>query len=237
MTDLKNAKIAVINFSGNVGKSTVSKHLLVPRMEGATLLAVETINADEGADLTVNGAQFGDVQAALLTADGAVLDIGASNVEAVMGMMGKYKGSHEDFDLFVIPVTKDDKQLRDTIGTIMALARMGVSGKRIVVVMNQVEPGEKVEEAFAGLFAFHAASGGFTLRPQAAIYFNEVYQKSREVGLSVSELGADETDWKAVIRETADPQVKADAVQRLMLRRLALSANENLDTVFAALAA
>ena len=42
---------------------------------------------------------------------------------------------------------------------------------------------------------------------------------------------------KAVIRETADPQVKADAVQRLMLRRLALSANENLDTVFAALAA
>ena len=55
MTKLKNAKIAVINFSGNVGKSTISKHLLVPRLEDAVLLAVETINADEGADLTVNG--------------------------------------------------------------------------------------------------------------------------------------------------------------------------------------
>lgn len=136
MTKLKNAKIAVINFSGNVGKSTISKHLLVPRLEDAVLLAVETINADEGADLTVNGQQFGDVQTALLTADGAVLDIGASNVEAVMAMMAQYKGSHEDFDLFVVPVTKDGKQMRDTMGTISTLVDMGVAADKIAVVMN-----------------------------------------------------------------------------------------------------
>lgn len=237
MSELKNAKIAVINFSGNVGKSTVSKHLLQPRMDGAILLAVETINADEGADLTVTGQQFGAVQTALLTADGAVLDIGASNVEAVMAMMEKYKGSHEDFDLFVVPVTKDAKQMLDTIGTIETLQDMGVPAAKIVVVMNQVEPGEKVEEAFRALFAYHAKSGGFTLRPQAAIHFNEIYQKAREVGLTVSELVADETDWKAIIRETDDPDEKARAVQILMLRRLALSADENLNDVFAALAA
>lgn len=57
------------------------------------------------------------------------------------------------------------------------------------------------------------------------------------MGLSVAELVADETDWKAVIRDATDPSEKAAAVQRLMLRRLALSANENLDNVFAALAA
>jgi len=27
-------KVAVINFSGNVGKTTVARHLLAPRMEG-----------------------------------------------------------------------------------------------------------------------------------------------------------------------------------------------------------
>ncbi len=41
-------KVAVINFSGNVGKTTIAGHLLVPRIDGAELIAVETINADEG---------------------------------------------------------------------------------------------------------------------------------------------------------------------------------------------
>ena len=40
-------KIAVINFSGNVGKSTVARHLLLPRIAGAELIAVESINSDE----------------------------------------------------------------------------------------------------------------------------------------------------------------------------------------------
>ena len=38
-------KIAVINFSGNVGKSTVARHLLLPRVEGADLISVESLNA------------------------------------------------------------------------------------------------------------------------------------------------------------------------------------------------
>ena len=38
-------KLAVINFSGNVGKSTIARHLLLPRIAGATLLAVESVNA------------------------------------------------------------------------------------------------------------------------------------------------------------------------------------------------
>jgi len=41
-------KIAVINFSGNVGKTTVARHLLLPRIRGAELIAVESLNADEG---------------------------------------------------------------------------------------------------------------------------------------------------------------------------------------------
>ena len=40
-------KVAVINFSGNVGKSTIARHLLTPRIEGAELISIESINADE----------------------------------------------------------------------------------------------------------------------------------------------------------------------------------------------
>ena len=41
-------KIAVINFSGNVGKTTIARHLLLPRIPGAELITVESVNADEG---------------------------------------------------------------------------------------------------------------------------------------------------------------------------------------------
>ncbi len=237
MAEGKNLKIALINFSGNVGKSTLAKHLFQPRLGNAELVAIETINADEGADMTVNGQRFGQVQEVLLTADSAVIDIGASNVEAVMAMMRQYKGSHEDFDLFVIPVTKDMKQLRDTIGTIDALRAMGVPAHKIHVVPNMVDPGEKVEEAFEALFNYHADEGGFTLRPQAAIHFNEVYQKARESGVTVCELVDDQTDWKAALRTAANDQEKMRAISMITLRRLALSAKDNLDAVFASVAA
>ena len=48
-------KVAVINFSGNVGKTTIARHLLVPRMAGAELIAVESINADEGQATAIRG--------------------------------------------------------------------------------------------------------------------------------------------------------------------------------------
>ncbi|MEA7619001.1 transcriptional regulator, partial [Salmonella enterica subsp. enterica serovar Virginia] len=41
-----NIKIAVVNNSGNMGKSTICDSLLLPRLEGAKVVKVETINTD-----------------------------------------------------------------------------------------------------------------------------------------------------------------------------------------------
>jgi hypothetical protein len=46
-------KIAVMNYSGSVGKTIISSYLLYPRMAGAKFFAIETINmsaADLGVD-------------------------------------------------------------------------------------------------------------------------------------------------------------------------------------------
>ena len=48
-------KLAVISFSGNVGKSTISRHLLAPRLRGARVIAIESINADEGQSQSMRG--------------------------------------------------------------------------------------------------------------------------------------------------------------------------------------
>lgn len=109
-------KIAVINFSGNVGKTTISRHLLMPRIPGAELIAIENINADEShRGQSLRGRQFGELQEYMQTVNSLIVDIGASNVEDLMALMRRYRGSHEDFDFFVVPTVAARKQQQDTM--------------------------------------------------------------------------------------------------------------------------
>lgn len=232
---MKPMKVAVINFSGNVGKSTVAKHLLKPRIPEAEFIAVESINSDEGEGEVVKGQQFGWLQEQLMMIDSAVVDIGASNVEDFVKLMQQYRGSHEDFDLFVVPAVKEHKQIKDTIATIQALKSMGVPPKKIRVVYNMLEQDETVEDAFYPLIQYQEETKAFTQRLNAAIDYSELYQKLRVYRTSVEELIADQTDYKAKLREAKDQEEKSKCVAMISMRRLALSAQENLDAVFAAI--
>lgn len=230
-------KIAVLNFSGNVGKSTIAKHLLLPRIEDAELISVETINSDESDGEAVKGSEFGALSEQLLLTESAVIDVGSSNVEQFVRLMDQYKGSHEDVDFFVIPVVKESKQMRDTINTINTLSKMGVDSARIRVVFNMIETDDAIDDAFYPLLEFHKASKSFTLRRKAAIQFSELYQRLRSLGIGISELLADQTDLKAKLRECQDVDEKQDIVTRISARRLATSADQNLNAVFATLTA
>ena len=42
-------KVCVLNFSGNVGKSTIAAHLLQPRLN-AQVFSVESLNVDASSD-------------------------------------------------------------------------------------------------------------------------------------------------------------------------------------------
>jgi hypothetical protein len=126
-------RVAVINLSGNVGKTTIARHLLVPRIEGAQFIAFESINADEGHGQSLRGRQFAELQEHLQTLDSVVADIGASNVEDLLDLMRKYQGSHENFDYFVIPTVATLKQQQDTIAILAELARLGVPASQLRV--------------------------------------------------------------------------------------------------------
>lgn len=228
-------KIAVINFSGNVGKTTVSKHLLMPRMTSAVYFAVESINSgEEENDIAVRGKAFGALSEELLLIDDGVVDVGASNVEDFVKHMQQYRGSHADFDYFVVPVVKDAKQIKDTIATIQALNAMGVESKRIRVVFNKLESDEKVEDVFHPIFAFHDDKKMFTLKATAVIHENELYERLGRDKVSIHDVLNDGTDWKAKLKEAKDQAEKETIVRRISMGRLAQAANENLDTVFKA---
>jgi len=164
--------------SVNVGKSTVSRHLLAPRLGNAPIIAVESINSDGTNGPAVHGEQFGEIQEHLLKVDEAVIGIGASNVENFVNLMKSYSGSHDDFDLFVVPAVPDAKQERNTISTIAALPDdIGIPKDKIRVVFNMVDPKHSVEDRFATLFNFHATHHDFILRKEATMHLHEIYAK------------------------------------------------------------
>ena len=225
-------KVAVINFSGNVGKSTVARHLLLPRMNNATVIPVESINSDGTQVEAIKGKQFGELQEALMLVDDAVVDVGASNVEDFVNLMKQYKGSHEDFDYFVIPTVPKNKQMRDTISTIDALADIGVPAKKIRLVFNMVEIDDVPERVFAGLFEYHGAAKTFTLRPEAVIHVNDIYGKIKGAEQGIRDILNDPTDYKAKIKTAKDSDEKLHCAQMVGIKRLAAGVTDELDAVF-----
>lgn len=228
-------KAAVINFSGNVGKTTVARHLLMPRIAGAELIAVESLNADEGQGQALRGRQFGELQEYLHTVENVVVDIGASNVEDLLALMHKYRGSHEDFDCFIVPTVAALKQQQDTIATLAELARLGVPASRLRLVFNMVDDGVEVSQAFDTLLAFLAEKPIARACMDCRLGTNEIYERVRATGADLSELARDQTDYKALIAKARDTAEKLALAQKLATRRLAYGVVPELEACFAAL--
>jgi hypothetical protein len=228
-------KLAVINFSGNVGKTTVARHLLAPRIPGCQVVSVESINADDGQPVTIRGRQFAQLQEFLQSVDDVVIDIGASNVEDLLKLMRRYRGSQEDFDAFVVPTVPARKQQQDTAATLAELARIGVPAARLRLVFNQVDDDSPIGQAFETLLAYCAASGVVQPRTEACMTFNEVYARVRGTGQSLHELAADSTDYKAQVARATSASDKLALAQKLATRRLACGVVPELDACFAAL--
>ena len=228
-------KLAVINFSGNVGKTTVARHLLAPRIPGCQVVAVESINADDGPSVTIRGRQFAQLQEFLHSVDNVVIDVGASNVEDFLKLMRRYRDSQEDFDGFIVPTVPARKQQQDTAATLAELARIGVSPDRLRLVFNQVDDDNPIERTFDTLLSYCASTGVARARMGAFLSFNEVYALVRGTTQTLAELAADRTDYKEAIGRATTQSDKLALAQRLAVQRLARGVFPELDACFEAL--
>ena len=228
-------KTIVMNFSGNVGKSTVARHLLSPRMNNARIIPVESINSDGTQDEAMRGKQYGDLLELMSVMEDVVVDVGASNVEDFVALMKKYDGSHEDFDYFVIPTVKNTKQQNDTISTIEALHEIGIPAKSIRLVFNMVDDADNIQKSFDRLFKYHASSKNFMLRPDAVIHENEIFLKLKNSAESISDILSDPTDLKALLKAESDPEEKMNIAAKIGIKRLASGVTKELDGVYKSL--
>jgi len=228
-------KIAVISFSGNVGKSTIARHLLAPRIPGAKVISIESINASEAQDHIIRGRQFAELQEYLQMFNHVVVDIGASNVEEMLALMRRYDGSHEDFDYFILPTVPVPKQQQDTIATIVALTRIGVPFGKLRLVFNMVDQEMDFEREFESVLAFAKGLSQDLASPDCRLGTNEIYGFVNRAHAVISELASDPTDYRRLIANASSPRERVALAQKLAYRRLAIGVLPELDRCFAAL--
>jgi hypothetical protein len=229
-------KVAVISFSGNVGKTTIARHLLAPRMPGAKVVCVESINAAESEDHVIRGRQFAELQEYLQVIDDVIVDIGASNVEELLALMRRYRGSHEDFDYFIVPTVPAGKQQQDTMATLAELSRLGVPADKVRLVFNMVDDGTDIERVFDPVLAFVRLSPVARVSLDCRLGTNEIYSRVNGSGADLSALAADPSDYRSLIAAATGSTERLALAQRLATRRLASGVVPELDACFVALA-
>ena len=213
----------------------MARHLLAPRIAGAKVIAIESINADDGQTDALRGRQFDELQEYLKTVDDVVVDIGASNVEDLLALMRKYRGSHEDFDYFVIPTVPALKQQQDMVATLTELIRIGIPASKLRVVFNQVEDDTRIRQTFDILLDFIEENAPAQASTLCRLGANEIFERVKGTGAGLTELSRDETDYEGLIAQASGTAEKVALAQKLATRRLALGVVPELDECFAAL--
>ena len=228
--------IVVMSFSGNVGKSTLIRHLFMPRLPGYTLKEVESINTSGNTDAAVvHGMNIGKHLDDLILSDNTIFDVGASNVEAFIDALKVREGAHEDIALFVVPATPDEKQKLDAVNTVSYLLKYGTDPSKICVIFNLVPPaliGDDIAEQFKPFFRMKKDYPAMNVSVENAVYKNELFNKLTRTGYSVAELASDETDYKAMIAKETDEKVKAELAKKLTFVRMSKAIEKELDKLF-----
>jgi hypothetical protein len=233
-------KIAVLNYSGSVGKTVAAHHLLKPRMPDAAFFSVETINqsaSDLGA-LEVSqlqGKKFGELLEALVLEDDAIVDVGASNIETFFESMSRFSDAEHEFDLYVVPVTPDQKAWQESLKTVEALSNIGVSAKNIRLLPNRIvaDPADEIP----AIFNYVEKTKKARISEEAYLFESEIYGYLAAKRMSFTELIDDGIDYRALAKSEMDAEKAKDYARMYRWKKLAIPVRNNLDDAYTALVA
>ena len=234
-------KIMVLNSSGSVGKSTITRELFAPRLDNPLIIEVEGQNtstkdflSDKNKkyfDLKVFDNSFENLYLDLIENNDVIVDVGASQLENFFAELDKMAGVEMLFDYFVVPTINTDKAQNDTIKTLVFLRdTKNIDAEKIKVIFNGVK--NSVESDFGTLLSA-AKNLGFNLDAELYIRENKVFN---EIGLMRKTLAdvyqSDLNAYKDRILGAATPQLKIALVKMDMANRLGHTAIDDLDLCF-----
>ncbi|MCI9687712.1 StbB family protein [Vibrio parahaemolyticus] len=225
--------IAVVNNSGNVGKSTICDILLKPRLEGAQVVKVETINSDGTNDEKISAEQFEDVLNKMDEHDCSIIDVGSSNIENFLLKMQEFKSSHEDIDYFLVPVTPSNKQQVDSATTIQNLMTLGIEPERVKVVFNMANKKLAVTKEYAEFLS--GIPSGISLSEYPVIFESTVFDLLAKIDRPFLDVLNDKRDYRSLIRQSESKEERSILSFERSAHRLVNGFNDELDQTFSAL--
>ena len=250
---LESAKlVAVINKTGNVGKTTIGSCMIAPRLPDlAIVVYVENTNhipnqLPPPVGKVYGAQEFGDVESELLkaiqTGKSCLIDFGAADFNTIMDMLSQYTEVRDCVDAFIIPCTPSGKELIDSQVTINSLIDLGVPPEKIRVLFNRVMSRDKhnLKRLFFGIFNLQQATlekhgVTFFASEDATMYQAEIFKRLSDLGKSLEEVLADETDFKKAILAEEDEDKQYELAKRMSIRGLAINTDKTFDKVFDAL--
>jgi hypothetical protein len=228
--------IVTIGLAGQMGKTSVTKHMVGPKL-GLQRVEVESFNDNAGeADKRYEGKTF-QALAARINAPKAkmAIDVGASNVERVLKEFAQLPSTRNAVDYWVIPLVNSDSARVNAIKTVQALVEMQVDPTKIVLIVNNLESHDDMK-AFKSVFALQE-SVGVHVCAEPIYQHQAVFSALKNGADSVYDVLATENapDFDRLWDEAGDDDEKIEAVgQRQVLQDLAVACAANLDRVFAA---
>lgn len=237
--------IATISLTGKAGKSVCANNLLLPRMPGAKLFRLETINesGDAGSDAEIEKLKGRDIEQllkGLSKVDSAVVDVGTSNVEAFLLALTQDGGAQNMFDYFLVPVESNSAKInefKEFVKTVQTLNGLGVEAERIKVVFNKHRVDNEIEAEMARVFNFHKQFPIFSLNARAVIHETDLFKALSSAKRSYEDMLADTTDYWKLIKQTPLAQEKERVAMVTMARAQGLvrGMDIELDAAFSAL--
>lgn len=224
-------KIAVLNNSGNVGKSTICQSMLQPRLPESEIVKVESNNSDGTNDVKFSAKEFDTILKKIDASDCAIVDVGSSNIENFILKMQEYKDSHEDIDYFIIPVTPPHKQQVDSVATASMLLTMGIETDRIKFIFNQVDKTQTIKKQYAD-FLSGMKDLDITIDKHSIVYDTSVFSMLNKMGQTFAGVAADDTDYRKMLRETECKKKREKISEKRSIKRLVNGVNEDLDIAF-----
>ncbi len=224
-------KIAVLNNSGNVGKSTICDVFLKPRITDSNIISVESINITLSNTNKVNAKDMISVIQLMDEFDKAIIDVGSSNVENFINGIKENYGTHEDIDYYIIPTTTENKQQKDTINTIDDLLDLGVDENKIIVVLNKYDSNITLDRQYKLLNESQSLKSTRTgsLTTCIKIPRTDIFSLLERLHITYDLVISDETDYRTAIREAKDKKTRSVLSLNKSCKRLVTAFNDKLD--------
>ena len=187
-------KIAVLNYSGNVGKTSIVNEVLKPNLPDYEVITIDSVNVSGKEKIVFRGEDADKIFTELLVQENAILDIGSSNLEQYFDSSNENNELLEYIDTFIVPIVPAIKQQNDSIKTIKDLInKFNIDPQKIFVVGNIIDKSEK--SIFEDIFSILKKLKVNVCQTQ--IPKHDLYQN----GSNIAKRAADETDYLALIED------------------------------------